>query len=205
MVISDLNDLVKALKLATGIKDSKNLVQSIIQGEWRLSAASQSGPYLERVTGEKKFSIGPTSGHRTFGCKDGRSYGPYFSGYFAPEYKKAPGNDVYPQKKLAVEVFSLVRNADLSKIFPRKLSQREKFCLTEDQVISFVEKYHAWLCKGGKNTFFLFKTKNGKFFFAEINKYTIPSLVLSIYPFSQTVALNIMHNHQFVLPKGANG
>jgi hypothetical protein len=56
-----------------------------------------------------------------------------------------------------VKVYELAKNGTFSDIFGSLPFSNEQLCLTQDQIIGFVEEHRRWLSTNG-GTFFLFKS-----------------------------------------------
>ncbi|MDD4902792.1 MAG: hypothetical protein PHE24_06720 [Patescibacteria group bacterium] len=76
----------------------------------------------------------------------------------------------------AVQAHELIENATFVKMFTSLISDLDKLCLTQDQIIRFCVKYPGQLSQSGA-TFFLFKM-NGEYFVARVR---VRSDGLSVY------------------------
>jgi hypothetical protein len=70
-------------------------------------------------------------------------------------------------EEISVQVHELIGDAIFAKMFTSLTGDLDKLCLTQDQIISFCEKYPSWLRQEGCATFFLFKM-NGEYFVAYV-------------------------------------
>ena len=110
-------------------------------------------------TESMKFIINPTDGERII--SGSRSL---FDGYL-------DGNFCYwgldiksvPTKEQIVWSYKIIKNGTMSDFFHKRSSNFDDVCLTQSQIISFVEKYRDWFRVDNQLTFFCFKV--GKHFF----------------------------------------
>lgn len=72
-----------------------------------------------------------------------------------------------PTPETPVEVYEMVKDAAFAQMFDSLNTDRNKLCLSQHQIINFVEKYRSWLRADGYGTFFLFKS-HGEFFVASV-------------------------------------
>lgn len=98
-----------------------------------------------------------------------------------------------------VEVYKLCRDATLLEVFSSLSSDVRKLCLTQSQIISFVEKYRTCL-HNPQETFFLFEFQNELFVFG-VNSHRNYSLSISIYRFGFAVEKQASRFLQVVVPK----
>jgi hypothetical protein len=109
--------------------------------------------YLKLISKGKKIIIGATDGSGTIAKAK-----KVFSGWIDPDFVKY-GTDVkgQPTEKTPVKVFEMKRDATFTQIFGDFGENLNRLCLSQDQIIRFVEEHAKWLCEDGC-TFFLLKT-----------------------------------------------
>lgn len=115
------------------------------------------------ISGATELILDPTDGKRTFiKAKD------MFTAGFDPDFK-GYGTDVPGPAtgKTKVTVHEMIKDGTYKDIFTGMSDNLDSLCLTEDQIIQFIEKYPDWLCKDWY-TLFLFKV-NSNFFVAFVN------------------------------------
>lgn len=72
-----------------------------------------------------------------------------------------------PTLETPVAVYEMAKDATFKQMFTSLGAPREKLCLTQSQIIGYVQKHREHLRKEGYATLFLFKS-NGKFFVAGV-------------------------------------
>jgi hypothetical protein len=96
-----------------------------------------------------------------------------------------------------VEVYELVKDGNFSDIFGSLPSSRDQRCLTQDQIIGFVEEHHRWLSTNG-TTFFLFKSSN-EYFVAHVYVNSDGRLHASVHRLEDTNQWDAEYHHRFVV------
>lgn len=142
------------------IRDPNGL-QKFLSGLVSLSVSK----YLKLISDSQEIVIVPTNGKRTIaGARN------VFVGLIDPDFVNYGLNVLSEStKKSQVQVFDLIVNGTFSQIFDGFGENIDRLCLTQDQIISFVENHSKWLCSDG--TFFLLKGNN-KFFVVDVRIYT---------------------------------
>lgn len=81
-----------------------------------------------------------------------------FPGWIDPDFR-GYGCDVTsePTKKTQVTVHEMIKDGTFAQIFGEMSDDLNSLCLTQPQIIQFVQKHHKWLRTEGYGTFFLFK------------------------------------------------
>lgn len=123
-------------------------------------------PILRLISGGKQITIRATRGKRSIAqASDVFTWG------IDPDFKYW-GLDVLGEAKpeTPVLVYEMVEHGDFETIFGSFGRELDDLCLTQEQIIAFVEDHEDWLRKEGYATFFLFK-ENGKFFVASVSLY----------------------------------
>lgn len=107
--------------------------------------------------------------------------------------------DVTDTPATPVNVFELTKDGNLSDIFGSFSVDYNKLCLTQGQIIGFVEKYRAWLRTDGFGTFFLFKS-HGKFFVASVGFFSDVTLGVGVYGLEDDGVFDADCRRRFVVP-----
>lgn len=96
------------------------------------------------------------------------------------------------------DVYEMVEDATFSKMFPSLGRDLDSLVFTQDQVLTFVEKYRVWLRTGGDATFFLLK--HGDYFVACL--YVDGGrLKVGLYGFWYRYAWSPYGRHRVVVPQ----
>ena len=119
--------------------------------------------YVKLISGAETLVLDETDGKATIAkAKD------TFPGYIDGDFK-GWGCDVKsePTKKTQVTVHELIKDGRFDQIFPGMSDDLNSLCLTQPQIIQFVQKHRKWLRTDGYGTFFLFKVGE-EFFVARV-------------------------------------
>ena len=123
--------------------------------------------YVRLISGAEELGLEETDGKQTI-AKAKKT----FPSRIDPDFKKYGTNVVSdPTKKVRVEVHDMIKNAPFAQIFGGMASDLNSLCLTQPQIIQFVESHRKWLRTDGYGTFFLFnvaKGEDGEFFVARV-------------------------------------
>ncbi len=119
---------------------------------------------VKLISGAEKLWLDETDGKQIIAkAKD------TFLGWIDPDFKEYGTNVVSePTGKACVEVHEMIKNGTFAQIFGGMATDLKSLCLTQPQIIQFVQKYPKWLRTGGYGTFFLFKV-GGEFFVAFVS------------------------------------
>jgi len=125
--------------------------------------AEQVIGYLKLISGDNKITIAPTDGKSTIASAQDT-----FPGYIDPDFVNYGVNVASdPTKETLVQVLEMIKDGTFSQIFGGFGENLDRLCLTQNQIISFVQNHFKWLRTDGYGTFFLFKVKN-EFFVARV-------------------------------------
>lgn len=152
---------------ASGTLNGDNIQR--IQGDPRLSArvkdfvknllaelAENISGIVKLISGAETLELDETDGKETIAkAKD------TFPGYIDGDFK-GWGCDVKsePTKKTQVSVYEMIKDGTFAQIWNGMSNDLNSLCLTQSQIIQFVQKHRKWLRTEGYGTFFLFKVRN---------------------------------------------
>ncbi len=198
--------------LATSIDWSKldlqPLVQAINQGKvggpltkwlqaksWEVAPVETITGYLRLISGGKKLTLGPTDGKRTI-AKAKSVFPGWIEGDFVSYGCDVEGQ---PTATMDVGVHEMVKDGDFKTIFGGLSDKPDLLCLTQDQIIQFVQTHRDWLRTDGYSTFFLFKVGT-EFFVAHVY---VPGGELKVhaYRFSHDDVWHAGYRHRVVVPQ----
>ncbi len=116
---------------------------------------------LKLISGAETLTLDPTDGAEMISKRSD-----IFDGYIDSDFKNY-GCNIKSQSTDAmnVQVHEMVEDGTFEKIYSSQGRELDSMCLTQGQIISFVQKYRNWLRTDGYGTFFLFKV-DSKFFVA---------------------------------------
>lgn len=151
---------------------------------------------LKHISLGEKISIPATTGKRTIAKAD-----KVFTGYIDADFVNY-GCDVEgaPALEIQTDVYELVENGDFRKIFGSFGLNLDLLCLTQDQIIAWVENNRKWLRTGGYGTFFLFK-ENGEFFVAYVFVGVVGALGVRVFRLSGDSVWDAGGGRRVVLPQ----
>ncbi len=84
-------------------------------------------------------------------------------------------------KELIVEVYEMAKDTTFTQMFRSLNSDLGKLCLTQHQILNFVQKHRNWLRTEGYATLFLFKA--GDQFFIALMRFDITGLLFVFVDF----------------------
>ncbi len=153
-------------------------------------------PILRLISGGKRIAIRATTGQRMVS-----SAGDVFTLGIDSEFKNW-GLDVPGEAKpeTPVEVYEMVKDGDFKTIFGSLGRERDDLCLTQEQIVAFVENHKKWLRTDGYATFFLFKVGD-EFFVAFVHLYGAGGPDACVNHFSGDVVWLGDYRHRFVVPQ----
>lgn len=104
--------------------------------------------------------------------------------------------------KTPIEIHEQIKNGKFTQIFGSINSDLNKLCLTQSQILNFIQKHKNWLNTNGnvKGTFFLCKRSNGKFFVACVNVDS-DGLDTRVYRFYCSLTCFAEYRGWFVFPQ----
>lgn len=125
--------------------------------------AEQKVGCLKLISDGTEIIIGATDGKSTITHTNNT-----FCGYVDPDFVRY-GTDTRdrPTSDTKVQVFEQIKDGTFAQIFGGFGENRDRLCLTQNQIIRFVNDHSNWLRKDDYGTFFLFK-KKGKFFIVDV-------------------------------------
>lgn len=121
--------------------------------------------YTKPLQTKTIFTIEPTDGKKTISKAKA-----LFSAYIDKDFQGFGCNVVSkPTENQPFVIREMIHDGDFRKIFSgrRITKDLDRLCLTQSQIIAFVEKYPNSFRKDGYESFFLFKIKD-KFFVASV-------------------------------------
>jgi hypothetical protein len=152
-------------------------------------------PSLHLFTPEP-LTLTPTDGSQTI-AKAGK----FFTGYLDLNFKKWGTNvSSHSTKETKVEVHELIKDGNFAEIYGSLSTNLDNLCLTQPQIIQFVEKHKQWLLADGYGTFFLFKA-NGEFFVACVGVGSDGGLLVVVLRFDFDSVWCAGCRRRFVLPQ----
>jgi len=118
---------------------------------------------VKLISGGVTLEIDPTDGKAII-----HKAGDVFTGYIDSNFKNWDLNVASgPTKKTPVQVYEMIKDGTFAQIFGGMSDDLDKLCLTQNQIIRFVQDHRKWLRQDGYGTFFLFKKMN-EFFVANV-------------------------------------
>ncbi len=168
-----------------------------------LELAEEVKPYLKRISGGKKVSIGASDGKDTL-AKAQDVFKAWVDDDFENWDLDIPGE---PTEETDVEVHELVRDGTFANIYASTETELESLCLSQAQIKKFCKESPDWLRTEGYGTFFLFK-KNKKLpaslenlFVARVDVLGDGQLGVGAVRFSYGLVWSCEYRHRFVLPQ----
>lgn len=151
---------------------------------------------VKLISGAETIELDETDGKATIvKAKD------TFPGWIDPNFN-GYGCDVKsePTKKMQVSVHEMIKDGTFAQIWNGMSDDLNSLCLTQSQIIQFVQKHHKWLRTEGYGTFFLFKVGD-KFFVAGVGVDDDGQLRVYVYRFSNDYVWDAEYRHRVVLPQ----
>lgn len=99
-----------------------------------------------------------------------------------------------------VQVYKMTKDANFQQMFGSLSSDPSKLCLTQAQIIEFVEKHRNWLRTDGYATFFLFES-NKKFFVALVCVDSDGALRVFVHRFESSDVCDVEYRRRLVVPQ----
>ena len=152
--------------------------------------------YVKLISGAETLVLDETDGKATIAkAKD------TFPGYIDGDFK-GWGCDVKsePTKKTQVTVHELIKDGRFDQIFPGMSDDLNSLCLTQPQIIQFVQKHRKWLRTDGYGTFFLFKVGE-EFFVARVYFDDGGQLEVHVSRLSHVGVWYAENRHRVVVPQ----
>jgi len=101
---------------------------------------------------------------------------------------------------MLVSVFEQTKDGTYADIFGSILNEKDRLCLTQDQIIGFVVKYRHWLRTDGYGTFFMFKS-NGNHFVARVSFDSDGTLRVRVHELGRDSRWSAEFPPRFVVPQ----
>lgn len=152
--------------------------------------------YVKLISGAETLEIDETDGKATIAkTKD------TFPGWIDRDFENY-GTNVrgLATKKTKVTVHEMIRDGTFAQIFHGMSDDLNSLCLTQPQIIQFVQKHKKWLRTDGYGTFFLFKVGE-EFFVADVRFGGAGQLRVSVCRFSLDYVWLAAFGHRFVVPQ----
>lgn len=105
-----------------------------------------------------------------------------------------------PTDKMKVHVHELIKNGTFAQIFGGLSDNLDQLCLTQSQIIQFVQKHKKWLKVDGYGAFFLFKVGE-EFFVARVSLRSASEPGASVYRFSDDRVWLAVDRDRIVVPQ----
>ncbi len=103
-------------------------------------------------------------------------------------------------EKTPVAVYEMKNDATFAQMFNSLSSDTSKLCLTQHQILNFIQKYRNWLRTDGWATFFLFESHN-HFFVARVGVGSGGSLGVCVRRFGGSGVWRAGGMHRLVVPQ----
>lgn len=103
-------------------------------------------------------------------------------------------------KESLVDVYEMAKDARFTQMFGSLNSDLDKLCLTQHQILNFIQKHRNWLRTEGYGTLFLFKADD-QFFVARVGFNGDGSLRVVVRRFEDDSMWNAVYRHRVVVPQ----
>ncbi|MEA3398834.1 MAG: hypothetical protein U9R06_03800 [Patescibacteria group bacterium] len=132
-----------------------------------------------------------------------------FPGWIDSDLKKWGADEAGPETgETKTEVYEIVKDGNFRKLFGSLNSDISKLCLTQHQIIIFIEKHRSWLRDDGFDTFFLFRSKNtifkddslGEYFVADVSVVS-NGLKVNVDQFERSDVWHAEYRRRLVVPQ----
>ena len=156
---------------------------------------SEPVTYLKSLSAGRSIVIEATDGKRTI------VQATNVFKYIDPDFKSLELDvNVAVTSKMSVEVFEQEKDGTFVSIFGSVGRDMNAMCLTQNQIIVFVQKHREWLRTEGYGTFFLFEV-DGKFLVARVDVDSDGELSVNVDQFSCDRVWYARCCERFVLPQ----
>ena len=152
--------------------------------------------YVKLISGAEELGLEETDGKQTIAkAKE------TFPVWIDPDFKEYGTNVVSdPTKKARVEVNEMIKDGTFAQIFGGMANDLNSLCLTQSQIIQFVQKHRKWLRTEGYGTFFLFKVGE-EFFVTGVYFDDDGQLSVLVRRFSYVYVWSAENRHRVVIPQ----
>ncbi len=154
-----------------------------------MSTKAGENVYLRPISPE--LTILPTNGTRTIAHAS-----KLFTGYIDGGFKNLDVPSL-PSPTRSVMVYEQVKDGSFQDTFGSLGRPLDELCLTQDQIIAFVEREASWLHPQGYGTFFLFK-EGDKFFVAFVDRHDAGRLKVYVSRLSDDCVWYAVCRYRFV-------
>lgn len=121
--------------------------------------------------------------------------------YIDPGFKNWNADEPGSEKsETPIEVHELATDATFAQMFGSLNKDVKKMCLSQHQILNFVQKHRGWLRTDGYATFFLFESY-GPFFVADVYFRSDGELDVDVYEFDNPRVWHSECRHRVVVPR----
>ena len=158
--------------------------------------AENTAGIVKLISGAETLELDETDGQATIAQAKN-----VFLGYIDSDFN-GWGCDVQsePTKKTQVAVHEMIKDGTFVQIFNGMSDDLNSLCLTQSQIIQFVQKHRKWLRTDGCATFFLFKV-GAEFFVAGVYCYGVGRLKVYVYRFWHGLVWGAGDRRRVVVPQ----
>lgn len=154
---------------------------------------AEPAQFLRLISGDTKIILGATDGKAVISQAS-----KVFDGWIDPDFVNYGADEASgPTPETPVAVHEMVKDATFEQMFG---VESGKHCLTQSQIIRFVEKHRIWLCTDGYGTFFLFRSK-GKLFVARVFVGDYGRLMVYVSRFAYDRVWSAGYRYRVVVPQ----
>jgi len=152
-------------------------------------------PYLHLLTPEP-LTLTLTDGIAII-AKAGKVFTGYIDSDFVNHGTNVPSE---PTDEMKVEVCELIKDGQVAEIFGSLSTDLDSLCLTQPQIIQFVQSHRNWLRTDGYGTFFLFKA-TAEFFVAVVDVRSDGRLNAYVFHFDYDRVWRAEYRYRIVVPQ----
>jgi hypothetical protein len=151
---------------------------------------------VKLISGAETLELDETDGKATIAkAKD------TFPGWIDGDFESYGTNVLGPAtQKTQVTVHEMIKDGTFAQIFGGMSDDLNSLCLTQPQIIQFVQKHRKWLRTDGYGTFFLFKVDE-EVFVASVYFDVVGRLEVYASRFSDVFVWHAECGHRFVVPQ----
>jgi len=151
---------------------------------------------LRLISGVETLELEPTDGKKTIADAD-----KVFTWGIDSDFKNYGCNvKAKPTDKAKVQVHEIIKDGTFTQIFGGLSDNLDELCLTQAQIIQFVQKHKKWLRTDGWATLFLFKVGD-EFFVALVRVRSDGSLGALVSRFSRGIVWGAENRRRVVAPQ----
>jgi hypothetical protein len=151
---------------------------------------------VKLISDAETLELDPTNGKATIA-----KAGDIFRGYIDGDFERwGCGVESKPTRKTQVTVHEMIKDGTFAQIFNGMSDNLDDLCLTQPQIIQFVQKHRKWLRTDGYGTFFLFKIGT-EFFVALVSFGDDGQLGARVGRFSDGSVWLARCRHRIVVPQ----